>query len=153
MVPSPLADDPPPSARHQERLAVRVRVLAGVYVALMFVATHTPPPPTAVPSYNDKLAHFGAYGLLATAVLAAWDLKLRGLSLRHYLLVGLACLLYGLFDEVSQVLVGRSCEALDWVADATGVTAALLCYALLRTRLYRWSRGASTAAIESRPCL
>lgn len=153
MVPSPLADVPPPSARHHERLAARVRVLAGVYFALMFVATHTPPPPHAVASYNDKLAHFGAYGLLATSALAAWDLKLRGLRRRHYLLVGLGCLLYGAFDEVSQVLVGRSCEALDWIADAAGVTAALLCYALLRGRLYRWTRETSAAAIESRPCL
>lgn len=150
---TPPAAAPPPSVRQQERLAARVRVLAGVYFALMFVATHTPPPPQAASTYNDKLAHFGAYGLLATSLLAAWDLKLRGLRPRHYFLVGTGCLLYGALDEASQVLVGRSCEALDWIADAAGVTAALVCYALLRGRLHRWSSHRSAAAVESRPCL
>lgn len=97
----------------------------------------------------DKVAHFGVYGLLGTALLRApivW--RRRG---RILLTVCLASF-FGATDEWHQYFVpGRSCEFLDWVADTLGPALAVtlyLCWPLYRRVLempVRWRRRRASA--------
>lgn len=67
----------------------------------------------------DKVAHFGAYFVLAVFTSRALHLKWRGVTaaLGTFLLV----VAYGISDEVHQSFVpGRSPDGLDVVADAVG---------------------------------
>ena len=62
--------------------------------------------------YGDKVAHAGAYGLLAGFF---W------LALRRTVLPIVLSTLYGVTDELHQAFVpGRSLDVLDLVADAVG---------------------------------
>lgn len=73
---------------------------------------------------NDKLAHFLAYGLLATLVCRA-----MGSGWRGALVAVVAASAYGASDEWHQSFVpGRSCELADWVADTLGAAVAVFLY-------------------------
>jgi VanZ family protein len=79
----------------------------------------------------DKVAHFGAYGLLG--VLLAFATDRSRLPIAVAAVLGVA---YGATDEIHQMFVpGRSPDVLDWCADAAGVLAA--CYLYTRWRLRR----------------
>lgn len=75
-------------------------------------------------SNSDKVAHFGAYGLLATLVCrvgSGWKGALWGLLLASA---------FGVSDEWHQSFVpGRSSDVFDWVADTVGATLAVSLYA------------------------
>lgn len=76
---------------------------------------------------NDKLAHFCAYGLLASLVLRAFG----GGGWRGAVAAVLLVSAYGASDEWHQSFVpGRNCEFADWVADTSG--------AMLAVSLYLW---------------
>jgi len=104
----------------------------------LFVATHIPtldiPPPVA---YADKIVHCLAYMALAFCALISWDLTLGSLRPQHYFTVWLVGTLYGAFDEVTQIPVGRHCDALDWMADILGIVLGLTFFRLLRPLFYR----------------
>jgi hypothetical protein len=88
-----------------------------------FVSTHLPLKGVALGS-ADKGLHAIGYAGLATAFWAA----LAGFGLTRRQRVGLilpVLLLYGVADELTQPWFGREAELLDWVADATGVLAAV----------------------------
>ncbi len=71
----------------------------------------------------DKVAHFGAFGLLATAVY-------RLVPRRAGIWVVLGVSLFGASDEWHQgFTVGRSVELADWVADTSGAIVAVIAYA------------------------
>jgi VanZ family protein len=76
----------------------------------------------------DKLAHFIAYGLLATLVLRTdffWNKGVKGM----FLAVGIASA-YGITDEWHQYYVpGRFSDSLDWLADTLGALLASTLYA------------------------
>ena len=100
-------------------------IALGVYWLVLFTATHVPTPELVAGAMElnvDKLIHLTAYALLATLMLAAW----RSLGWRR---VGWTTLLvavgYAVFDEFTQPLVGRICDALDLLADVAGVFLAL----------------------------
>ena len=97
--------------------------LLAVYWLAIFTLTHVPisPPPTAVPN-ADKIAHLLVYGLLAVLYFAARS-TVRPLVRSDYLTGLLIFALYGVADELLQIPVGRTCDALDWVADITGALA------------------------------
>ncbi|MFO1451098.1 MAG: VanZ family protein [Opitutaceae bacterium] len=77
----------------------------------------------------DKVAHFGAFGLLATA---AYRLVPR----RAGVWVVLAVSLFGASDEWHQSFTaGRSVELADWIADTSGAAVAVLAYGL-----WQWYR-------------
>lgn len=87
------------------------------------------PGPDGIPNF-DKMAHFGAYGLLAT-------LWLRVLAGRYGISWRTACLAlglascYGATDEFHQSFrPGRSVELADWIADTTGAAVAVGVYCL-----------------------
>ncbi len=94
--------------------------------------THIPQealPRVFVHSLQDKLEHFGAYGLIAAFLI----LSLRRpvpLLLLLAVLCGLA--LIGALDEVTQPLVNRHASVTDYAADLAGIAAA--CFILVLRR-------------------
>src|SRR5512143_3634977 len=101
------------------RIAVAVCLL--LYWAVLFVATHLPPRDLPATHVNDKLEHATAYFLLSTLLYAGMRVlrpKARGIWWKTALIV----LAYGAIDEWTQLFVGRTCDLMDWLADAAGVT-------------------------------
>lgn len=118
--------------------AARARTLAIVYFVALFIGTHIPMDSSEIaPSVSDKLVHFSAYAGLTVLVLAGWELTIGRLEPKHYFAVWLAGVLYGVFDEVSQTPVGRSCDMNDWIADVLGITCGLIAFRLCRGMLHR----------------
>ena len=106
-------------------------VATGFYWVGLFVLTHTPLAPPLVIVKSDKTAHFWGHGLLAAAVFTSLRLAGRRDPLLLALAIGLT---YGALDEWLQIPIpGRSCELLDWFADAAGVAVAV-CLGALITR-------------------
>jgi VanZ family protein len=131
--------DPPRSrAKRLRKLAGRARTLAIIYLVALFVGTHIPIGPGQMgPSLSDKWIHFGAYAVLTVLVLTGWELTVGILEPKHYFAVWLAGALYGVFDEVSQTPVGRSCDMNDWLADVLGIVCGLVAFRLCRAVLHR----------------
>jgi VanZ family protein len=111
--------------------------LGAVLLALVIYLCLEPADGGGVSSINDKLAHF-----LAFFALAGWFAAL--VERRFYWLVALVMLSVGGLIEVAQGLMalGRTAEALDFVADAAGVCAGILINLPIRDswlgRLERW---------------
>jgi len=124
------------AADRLRRLAARARTLALFYLTALFVATHIPLPNGSLSS-SDKLYHFGGYAALTLCVLAGWELSIGLLQAKHYFAVWLVGVLYGAFDEITQIPVGRQCDANDWMADVLGVVAGLIAFRLFR-KAYYW---------------
>jgi VanZ family protein len=129
-------DAPPPSSDRFKRNASRARTLAIMYFILLFIGTHLPPTGVGGPSFSDKWAHFNGYLLLTTLVLAGWELTIGTLHPRHYFAVWLAGVVYGAFDEWTQIPVGRTCDMSDWAVDVLGVTGGIVVYQMLRPLLF-----------------
>lgn len=121
------------------RLAARARTLAFFYLAALFIATHIPLPKGSI-SNSDKLYHFGGYAALTLCVLAAWELSIGVLEAKHYFAVWLVGVLYAAFDEVTQIPVGRQCDANDWIVDVLGIVAGILAFRAFRGAYY-WVLG------------
>jgi VanZ family protein len=106
---------------------------------------------------QDKVMHFGAYGLLGILLLGAMPLRREvlgfvpqpnqrevsgaipphavGYSSRQVVLATLLASLYGISDEIHQSFVpGRSPDVLDWLADTSGALLATLLLAQLSRR-------------------
>ena len=113
-----------------------------VYWSAMFVATHIPDIPKGVSfRYADKIAHAGAYAILAW--LAAMVLRIaRWPVARICVTVFAACAIYGAIDEWLQGFTQRTTSLHDWFADlvgaALGLIAFLLTHKLLRGLYLRW---------------
>jgi VanZ family protein len=119
------------------RAALLVRILSiGVFIG-MFVGTHIPFVGAPSISHMDKVLHFSAYLLLATCLLASWELTSGILQPPHYFMVWLVVILYGLFDEITQIPFGRQCDGLDWLADVAGTVAGLILFRIARSWMYR----------------
>jgi len=78
---------------------------------------------------SDKIIHFGAY--LGLAVLLGFNLhfqeKWNKIKVYYIILAFLICVLYGVADELHQLLVpNRSADFFDWVADALGALTGIL---------------------------
>lgn len=106
------------------------------YWVVIFTLTHWPDIDDfapSMPSGFDKLVHGSMYAGWAVC----WFWLLSGSSLRvrrstlAWIVVGGAA--YGVFDELTQAVVGRTPDVGDFLADMIGITAALV---LLRW----WSR-------------
>jgi VanZ family protein len=101
-----------------------------------FVATHTPPSGMPNIQVSDKLLHFVGYLVLGS--LALW----QGLTPnirpgRKTLLMTLFCLAaYAAFDEITQPLVGRACELMDWTADTGGAIMGLTLVSCVHYRMF-----------------
>ena len=136
------------SSNRLKRLAARARTLAIVYLGVLFLGTHIPVPIDLPATYlgpitlEDKLVHLGLYALLTFFMLAGWELTLRReLEPKHYFAVWLVGTVYGMFDEVTQIPVGRTGDMHDWLADVVGIILGLVMFQVVRAKLYQWLAG------------
>lgn len=113
------------------------------YLLLMFSATHAPKIPKAIePKFSDKWQHSLAYFGLGVLAGLWWGTR-RSLWGRGALFVWGAILVYGAFDEITQPIVGRDADILDWRSDAIGSAVGL---ALVTVALKAfWKPGKVTA--------
>ena len=137
--PSPHETPRETSRGDQRRRVARLARFATVLLLLfLFVGTHYPP--HAIPrqiAAADKYAHCLAYLSLAISALTSWELTVGMLLPQHYFTVWLLGTLYGAFDEVTQIPVGRHCDGLDWFSDILGIVLGLILYRLVRPLLHR----------------
>ena len=101
--------------------------LTALYWLALFSGTHIPAPKLPPIRINDKTIHFVGYGLLAAAIMVS--LKASGRLKPASGITVLAILLaYGAVDEWTQALpfINRSCDLLDWHADAAGAATAVV---------------------------
>jgi VanZ family protein len=117
----------------RSRLTTLSKLAFVLFWLALFIATHVPTSPDLLPpDGGDKLAHFGAYLVLAMLLATAWELAGGVLMRRHLIFAWFAVLGYAAFDEVTQTLVGRDCEFWDWLADASGAAIGLFLFVQLR---------------------
>lgn len=102
------------------------------YWPALFVLAHIPIPPLVRRAgVSDKTLHFIAYLLL---VFLLWfainpDRKVNWRKAAAWWVL-LVMVIYGIIDELLQgVVVGRSCDAMDFFADLAGVLAGLIIFA------------------------
>ena len=121
------------------RLAAQIARYASVLLLLvMFVGTHLPTGFEPGFALSDKVVHAAAFMSLTLLLLLSWELSVGLLQPQHYFAVWLFCTLYGAFDEITQIPVGRSCDGLDWLADIAGILTGLILYRLVRLIFSRW---------------
>jgi VanZ family protein len=105
-------------------------------IAAAFTLTHLPPPKMGfLPRIRDKYLHVIGFTGLGFFTLWRQATSKRRIGLRLILFWYFSLLTYAAFDEVTQPLTGRSCELLDWCADASGAVIGL-------TIVYLWHRQA-----------
>ncbi len=124
-----------------DRLKNPALALLVIYWLCMFVGTHIPQHDLIVPEQiSDKLVHAVAYAGLT--VLLLLNLFLRT-SLRWYhgLIVVLTVAAVGIFDELTQIPVGREFDLVDWAADMIGALTGLAIVAISMAVHRRIGRG------------
>lgn len=100
--------------------AITVTALTLVYWGILFTLTHIPVAHIPETVTSDKLLHFMAYLVLAVMVGAQLFVTRRWNQYSISVAV-LVLILFGGFDELTQMLVGRSAEWKDWGADLIGI--------------------------------
>jgi VanZ family protein len=113
--------------------------LSVAYAIMLVLATPYPRPEQLLGRYGhaDKLLHFVAYFLLAVIVAAAVWAAGRW-SWRAAVAVAIALAVFGVGDEITQPVFGRTADALDWAADCAGIAVGIL---LVATASWAWGRG------------
>ena len=110
--------------------AFRSYLPALAWGALIYILSSRPTTFVPLQFGTDKLAHFGAYAVLGYLLARAH----AALGWPAWVAVAVG-LLYALSDEIHQSFVpGRAAEVGDWVADALGVTAAVVFHSWHRRR-------------------
>jgi VanZ family protein len=120
-------------------------LLALGWMAGIFYLSHQPTLDLpALFDNQDKVMHFGAYGLLGALLLGAMRLTgAGGYSTRQLALATLIASLYGITDEFHQSFVpGRTPDVLDWLADTSGALLATFVLAQLSRGLSACRRAA-----------
>lgn len=97
------------------------------YWIFLFMATHLPKLRLGMPGlpWVDKVAHFGAFALLAFLFWRCAEAGRTPLSGRFVWFAGAVLLPYAALDEYLQGPVGRGVELLDFAANAAGVVSVL----------------------------
>ena len=125
-------------------------VLTILYWVILFALTHLPPDRLPHGPGSDKVHHFTAYALLCFILGATLWQAFPSRRRLIPLLVLLVAAVYGGFDEITQILVGRDCELNDWLADVSGAaTAGAVLYALQIYTLRRTRTREAGLAVES----
>lgn len=130
--------DAPPRARGadaQRWLFRRAGRVLAVYWLAMFIGTHVSlRESSSVFQIRDKVVHFAAFAGL-TFLAALYQHSRRGTARRLDLIaIWVLAAAYGVFDEVTQIPVGRTADPLDWLADITGAAAGLVAFVVYRYR-------------------
>jgi VanZ family protein len=95
------------------------RIACGVYLAVLFAATHIPLRMEGLSVYNnDKLLHLAAYGGLGA--LFGWQAGRSANWRRAAWLAWFAILVWAGLDELTQPWFHRTLDVYDWLADAAG---------------------------------
>ena len=115
--------------------------LAALYALGIFLLSANPKPPepavmTTMP-YSDKIAHFFLYFFFGFLLYAA-SLKTKFPSFKSVEMSFLIGTVYAFTDEVHQYFVpGRSCDYLDFLVDALGISAGILFLMWKRGEIYK----------------
>ncbi|MCC9645283.1 VanZ family protein [Rhodopirellula sp. JC740] len=112
-------------------LGIRLGVLclASYWIAI-FVGTHLPKLPSAMPKLNDKVMHFAAF--FGLAMLLCYCTNSPRIWRRFPIIVAM-CLVYACVDELTQSFVrGRHSDPMDFLADMAGTVTAVVLYATAR---------------------
>jgi VanZ family protein len=98
-------------------------VLACVATVAVLLVSHVPQEVAAEMQggFGDKLPHAVVYGVLTWCWLKAFD-RGPGRSMRSMLGIMLVPIAAGTVAELTQPLVGRCCDPMDWVANVVGVS-------------------------------
>jgi len=116
--------------RRRWKLVAVLALLAALYWAGMFVATHLPIRTTPIgdPYSLDKLQHLTAFAALA-ALLNALAAAIGLRSWNHSVAIVCFIAVYAMVDEATQVSP-RQPEVLDWVADVIGASAGVVLFSV-----------------------
>jgi VanZ family protein len=122
-------------------------VLCAAYWVALFTLTHLPRVPVIGPPVQDKVAHLLAYGVLAGVLYLTTWASGSGAKRAAYFVIAVT-VLYGAMDELTQPLVGRSCEWYDWLADAAGALTVVGVFTSIRYFIERAGRGSAAAGFD-----
>lgn len=118
-------------------------VLLPLYWLTIFIGTHLPPKRLLQIRANDKLLHFTAF--FGLCFLLCWAISTNKEKRFKNVIIALAiCVIYAIFDELSQIPIGRSAEVLDFLADVSGALTGAVVYSLLRAALVTYRSHIST---------
>ena len=119
-----------PEQRRTSFFKIALGAVLIAYWITLFLATHVTLPPGALAEGADKSVHFFAYAVLGALLLAV--MISRGYdSWKTVLICWLILMGYGVFDELTQILVNRQCDLYDWLYDVAGSATGLLLIAFL----------------------
>jgi len=122
---------------HTNRWKKAIAALLACYWLTLFLGTHMPYLPRALHVPSDKTLHFSAYAGLAFLFSLNWSLRSAlGWRQRIWILVLLAA--FGVFDEITQIPVGRTCDFLDWIADVLGILAGSVLFRATMAVFHQW---------------
>jgi VanZ family protein len=110
-----------------------ILALLSFYWIILFILCHIPIPKVVYQAQvSDKTLHFVAYILLGFLLWFSLnpDTKVNWRKPSAWL-VFFVIILYGIFDEVTQGYVGRSCDIMDFLYDVIGVVAGLILFSFL----------------------
>ena len=109
------------------RYEPHLRVGLIVYAIALFATTHYPLPlPLEVADINyDKLLHVATYALLGILALAWRRSTGAVVGLHTRLVIFTLVVSFGALDELTQPLVNRVCDPIDWIADLCGALLAV----------------------------
>lgn len=113
-----------------------VPILTIAYWITMFVATHLPADRVPRTGVGDKTGHVVGYAGLAALLCVSLGLRRPG-DRKVPVVVLVGVLLYAAFDELTQPLIGRIADPIDWLADASGAVCAVVVFVLVRERISR----------------
>jgi VanZ family protein len=117
-------------------------VLLVVYWLALITATHLPKVPEPLEFRgSDKVEHFLAYATLAALAGWVWSL-LRPFGWRQALVLLGIVAMHGILDEVTQPIVGRNADVLDWCADMVGATLGVSTLLVVQAAIRHWRIGA-----------
>ena len=115
--------------------SLRTRIVLaflGAYWALIFTGTHLTHLPRGMPRISDKLIHATAF--FGLAFLLAWPMRrLLRSQARAVFWTMTCCIVYGVFDELTQMLVrNRTADFKDFLADCCGAVFGVVAFMTLR---------------------
>ena len=121
-------------------------LLTALYWTVLFALTHTRPIHIVRGPSNDKVQHFLAYFVLGCLLgVTLWVARPARRRMLPLLVIAVGAA-YGVFDELTQIPVGRDAEVLDWLADVSGSAAAASVVAVVNFLHSRRSRPQSLSS-------
>jgi VanZ family protein len=100
-----------------------------IYWLILFILTTLPGNEAISIGVNDKIEHFGAYGLLSGILYLNLFFQKKFTLLNKFpaTFTLLVASIYGMVDELHQIFVpGRTADVRDWLADFIGSLLAVL---------------------------